>query len=234
MTGPQHHDVSVKLEYDPWRIDPATYRTRAGLPKSRYSPEEKLEILGGGAPLTATRTRLDDFTRLFAYRRTDAIVTRTGQGPRAWTKLRDLLGPEHVARHLLADRLPTQPPRWVGARSLPTSLHLCIDVDADRIDDLALYTIDELHRLGHRRPPKRTSARPSIKERCLLVERAFRRLGVDPADPRQVLIQRTPSGGRHYYLFLDAPYHLDQLYDLLTTVGLQHKPGEIEFFPSTR
>jgi hypothetical protein len=65
------------------------------------------------------------------------------------------------------------------------------------------------------------------------VERAFRRLGVNPADPRQVLVQRTPSGGRHYYLFLDALYHLDQIHDLLRAAGLRHAPGEIEFFPST-
>ena len=57
-------------------------------------------------------------------------------------------------------------------------------------------------------------------------------MGINPDNPRSVLIQSTPSGGRHYYVFFDAPYGLDQYHALLHAVGLRHVPGEIEFYPS--
>jgi hypothetical protein len=177
--------------------------------------------------------------RLFAFRRTNAIITKVGQGPRAWTKLPGRLEPAHVARHLLADLLPTQSPRWVGVRSLATSLHLCIDVDADRTkeqileDEYDLSNADEDQKAWLLSSIIKSPPKPSFEERCLRVERAFRRLGLDPIDPSHTLIQETPSGGRHYYFFLDTPYLLYQLDDLLIAAGLTHTKGQIEFFPST-
>jgi hypothetical protein len=79
---------------------------------------------------------------------------------------------------------------------------------------------------------RRQVARPSFADRCSLVERAFRRIGINPDNPRSILIQRTPSGGRHYYVFFDALYSLDQYHELLHAAGLRHIPGEIEFYPS--
>ena len=49
----------------------------------------------------------------------------------------------------------------------------------------------------------------------------------------EVLVQRTPSGGFHYYLFFDQPYFVEQYKQLLQDAGLRHVPGQIEFFPST-
>lgn len=59
-------------------------------------------------------------------------------------------------------------------------------------------------------------------------------MGINPDNPTSVLIQPTPSGGRHYYVFFDSPYLLSQYHQLLHAVKLQHVPGEIEFYPSTK
>ena len=59
-------------------------------------------------------------------------------------------------------------------------------------------------------------------------------MGINPKNPRSVLILRSPSGGRHYYVFLDALYGLwTRSRDLLQDAGLHHVKGQIEFFPST-
>jgi hypothetical protein len=79
---------------------------------------------------------------------------------------------------------------------------------------------------------RRQVSRPSFADRCSLVERAFRRMGINPDNPRSVLLLQTPSGGRHYYVFFDALYSLDQYHELLHAAGLKHIPGEIEFYPS--
>ena len=106
--------------------------TRSGLPKTRYSRNDKLTHLDPRSNAKATLSRITDYQRLFAFRFTNAIVTKRGQGPRAWTAYRGLLGDDQIIHHLLADRIPGRSPVWYGARSFQTSLYLCIDVDADR------------------------------------------------------------------------------------------------------
>ncbi len=218
--------------------------TRAGLPKQRYSLNDKLTLLDSQSNREATLSRIEDYRRLFAFRVTNGIITKRGQGPRAWTAFRGVLGDNEIIRHLLVDRLPGRQPVWYGARSFSTSLFLCLDVDTDRSPEPILASTHDIEQLPtdmlileqHRNETKLTHepARPSFSRRCSQVERAFRRLGINPENPKSVLIQRTPSGGRHYYFFLDAPYHLDQYHDLLNAAGLSHVSGEIEFFPSTK
>ena len=53
--------------------------------------------------------------------------------------------------------------------------------------------------------------KPSFADRCESVERAFRRMGINPENPHSVMILRSPSGGRHYYVFLDKLQFLDQI-----------------------
>lgn len=77
-----------------------------------------------------------------------------------------------------------------------------------------------------RRPRK-----PAFTERCQQVEQALRRLGIDPTGPDQVLVQVTPSGGRHYYFSRDASLHPDQTKALLEAAGLHDRDGEIELYP---
>lgn len=214
------------------------YLTKSRLPKSRYFLREKLQILALHTPVGVTLTRVDEFQNLFAFRRTGAIITKAGQGPRDWTKLSGIITTDHIVRHLQADLIPTQPPRWVGARSLATSLFFCIDVDSDLTKKMTLAdecdkrTIRSANRAKNLRSIRHLQEQPSFQERCQHVESALRRLGIDPNNPRHVLIQRTPRGGRHYYVFLDKPYHLTQSHDLLKAAGLNHKSGQIELYPS--
>jgi len=188
-------------------------RKKDGSPKRRLSWADKLAILDPDSPAKATEARLDEFLNLFAFRRTRAIVTKIGGDHRLWTELKIVpLDRQHVARHLLAGRAsPILEPQWFGARSLATSLFYCFDVDPDRD--------------GGR-------GTPSLIDRCRHVEKALRRLGIDPSDPRQVLVVPSPSGGRHYYLFFDGPHPLDQYRALFESAGLRHSIGQIEFFPS--
>ena len=219
--------------------------TKAGKHKSRWSLDTKLELLDGQSCRKATLSRVADFRNLFAFKVTNGIVTCRGQGPSAWTAYRGVLGDAEIIGHLLADRIPNRNPVWFGARSFQTSLFICLDVDADRSpqqilakkypeweempDDL--YAI-ELNKIASHLA--RQTPRPSFADRCTLVERAFRRMGINPENPTSVLIQPTPGGGRHYYVFFDAPYLLSQYHHLLQAAKLQHVPGEIEFYPSTK
>jgi hypothetical protein len=218
----------------------AVFLTRAGLPKTRYSRNDKLTQLNPGSGTEATLSRIAEYRSLFAFRFTNAIVTKRSQGPRAWTAYRGFLGEDQIVHHLLADRIPGRSPVWYGARSFQTSLYLCLDVDADRSPEQLLaenYSVELMDEDDKSRVLRKLSGqkpRPSYADRCALVERALRRIGINPENPRSVLIQRTPSGGRHYYVFFDAPYSLDQYHALLHAVGLRHVPGEIEFYPSPK
>ena len=209
-----------------------------------FSPQnDELVHLDPRSSREATLSRVGEYRRLFAFRYTRGIVTRRGQGPSAWTAYRGNLLDEQIIQHLLASRLPGRPPVWYGSRSFQTSRYLCLDVDADRTPKQILA---KKYPLWERMPEdiyaaelgkivsqlRRQIPCPSFADRCSLVERAFRRMGLNPDNHRSVLIQRTPSGGRHYYVFFDALYSLDQYHELFHAVGLQHIPGEIEFYPS--
>lgn len=207
-----------------WDTESVWPRTKSGTFKQKLTWEEKLHVLDPTSPPAATEARLVEFRNLFAFRFTNAIITRAGQDSRSWIALPGFLYVENIIRHLLADRIPDHPPVWVGARSLPTTRFFAIDVDADRSE-----------RTDETDPAKRRQRRsiPPFADRCGQVERALRSLGINPKNPRHVLIQPTPSGGRHYFIFLDASYHVsvgpEHLWD---AVGLTHIPGQIEFFPS--
>ncbi len=217
--------------------------TRKGQLKRRLSWDHKLHVLDPTSPGELTERRLATFQRIFAYRYSQASTTKPGQGPRSWTKLIGGLGLKHIARHLLGDRVPSLRPVWVAARSLSTSLFFCLDVDADRkpeqqFEDECGWNIleheegAELLEWWRLRRPARPPV-PSFQDRCQYVEACLRWLGINPDDPSQVLIETTPRGGRHYYVFFDQPYYLDQYRSLLETIGLEFCDGQVEFFPST-
>jgi hypothetical protein len=120
----------------------------------------------------------------------------------------------------------------------------CLDVDADRTPEQLLakkypehdrmsdfMKANELRKIAHHLATQ--PSKPPLEDRCTLVNRALRRLGINPENPRSVLNLASPSGGRHVYIFFDALYSLDQYYDLLHVAGLRHVTGEIEFYPAT-
>ncbi|MGC4004060.1 MAG: hypothetical protein QM811_13445 [Pirellulales bacterium] len=182
--------------------------------KHRLTYEDKLLLLDPDAPTKLTDFRVQKLYRLFCCRKSDGICTRTSGGPRDWTKKRGLIAKEDLVRHLLRDISPHHRPVWYGVRSFPTSCYVAIDVDADR-------TISSPG-----------NGKESFRARCEILESALRRMNVDPTDKRSVMIERTPSGGRHYYLFFNARYYLDDLQKLFEKAGLRFQKGEFEFFPS--
>jgi hypothetical protein len=221
-------------------------RTRGGDLKRRLTFEEKLVILDPYSDAEKTQERLMAFMNVFAFRTTGGIITKAGGGPSDWAALRGPIEPEQVARHLLADRLlPIFNPQWVGSRSPSTTCLVGLDVDAarppepilrvDGIKEILAFGYSDLKAFGRDRDAarKRADKKVPFAARCLLLEDALRRLGPNPDDPREVLKQPTPSGGLHYYVFLDRPYFLTQVYALLIQAGLRHLPGQIEFFPSS-
>jgi len=221
-------------------------RTRGGDLKSRLSFNEKLAILDPSSDTELTQERLMAFMNVFAFRTTGGIITKASGGPSSWAALPAPISPEQVARHLLADRLlPIFRPQWIGSRSPSTTRQMTLDVDSDGPDDPILridrglkhiyaYGYRDLEQFSRDRAAARERARAKVPfaDRCHSVEEFFRRLGADPDDPRQILRQATPSGGRHYHAVLDKPYFLSQIYGLFLEAGLRHLPGQIEFFPS--
>jgi hypothetical protein len=201
-------------------------RTKTGALKQKLTLDEKLRILDPYSTLETIKDRLLQFELLFAYRYTNGIITRVGAGPSSWIALKGPIYADNIARHLLANRLPTHPPQWVGARSFPTSLFACIDVDNHGPKD------DIKSVRSHEKLQEHLRAAVSFPENCERVEQALRRLGIDPDNAQQVLVQATPSEGRHYYVFFDQPYGIDQYEVLWNQVGLSQKKGRIEFFPS--
>lgn len=187
-------------------INGVTLFTWAGIPKSRYSRSEMLQILG------ATEEDLQTFLEIFAPRQPYYAITRAGSSdPRDWTtpkgrqpnqkrRLRD----EEVLRHLAGNLLAGRPPRWVAPRAWEATLWVGIDVDfrGDRED---------------------------FVRRCRKVHRVLRVLGV-PRESR--LVSRTPSGGRHYRFFLTRVVRTADIPSVMSLVGLPHVSGQFEIFPS--
>jgi len=106
------------------RISGVQLLTRAGIPKSRYTFEEKLRILG------CTEEQLRAFADLLAPRKFDYAVTRARSGnPRDWSGGRGALTLDRVARHLLGARLPGVNPQWIAPRGWDWTLFAAVDVD---------------------------------------------------------------------------------------------------------
>jgi hypothetical protein len=205
-------------------VDLEPSATRDVRPKQlRLSWAHKLQHLDPVSSSRRTERRLEAFCHLFAYRRRDGIVTRIGEGPRAWTALRGPVTTVHIVRHLLADRAESLSPQWIGCRSFPSSRFVCLDVDAERASTRTVTNQSSI------RPGMR---RPSFLQRCVQVEQALKYLGVNARVPNQVLIQNTPSGGRHYYVFFDGLYELEDYRMVLEGAGLRFQKGSIELFPS--
>jgi hypothetical protein len=222
---------------------PVRMTRRGKIYTPRISQDEFLDLLGLGQSREATMSRLEEYLRLFAYKYSGAIVTKTGCGPGGWTAYKRPLGIYQIALHLLANRIPGRQPIWFGSRSLPRSRYLCLDVDADRTPEQILAKKYPWHEefpehvktaelRGITDDLASRPTKPPQAERIALVKQALRRMGINPDNPRSVLNLGSPSGGRHIYVFFDNLYFLDQFTDLLHAAGLRHVPGEIEFYPS--
>ena len=177
--------------------------TRQGRARSRFSPDEKLALLG------CTDEELVAFVEEHASRRQGHIRTKaTTGGPRDWTCPNGTPS-EHewrhlVARHLLGARVPGLRPQWVGTKAWKRTRQIVVDVDHNGDD-------------------------ADYRRRCQKVEVALRRLGIEPA---HCLITPTPRGGRHVRVFLSEATGTDSIPKLLALVGLEHFKGKNEIFPN--
>lgn len=157
--------------------------------------------------LGCTLEQLEAYIKLFVPRRTDFAITRAGSGnPRDWTGGRGTIGERQVIRHLLGSRLPNHNPVWIAPRAWDWTRFIAIDVD-------------------------RRGDEHDFCRRCGKVEDALAALEIPP-DAR--LIMPTPSGGRHYYCFTTAPTGTAEIAPVLASVGIVHRKGAFEVFPSTQ
>lgn len=131
----------------PPAINGVSLVTRAGKPKSRYSSEERLHILG------ATKADLNATIRLFCpdgplY----AATRRDSEDPRDWITPRGRLPDSEVLKHLTGSLTPGINPRWVAPHSWEATWWIGIDVDfrGDR-DDFqrrCKFVLEALGKLG--------------------------------------------------------------------------------------
>lgn len=214
-------------------------RTSIGRVKRRTTWCDKLRLLDPSSPPEKTQVRLDHFARLFAFWRWKAISQQAG---RHWYTLKHALSDGDIARHLLGNRLPDRSVTWVGTRAFTSTRYCLIDVDADDTperyrlkhcnraeltDEAWQEVLDDIKRELARKPQK-----PLYTVRCTQVEAALDAMGIDATNPDHVLIQPTPSGGRHYIFFLDASYPPPIVEALLKATGLTAIAGQIEFYPN--
>ncbi|MEN9665172.1 MAG: hypothetical protein RLZZ326_1535 [Planctomycetota bacterium] len=135
-------------EATPAAINGVSLVTRAGKPKTRYSPAERLKILG------ATNADLRAFIEVFCPGEPLYAATKPkSNDPRAWTTPRGRLPATEVLRHLTADVTPGIAPRWIAPHSWGATWWVGIDVD---------------FRGDHN----------DFQRRCVLVRHAFAILGV--------------------------------------------------------
>ena len=131
----------------PQAINGVSLLTRSGKPKSRYSADERLRILG------ATQADLNATIRLFCPARPLYAATRgKNDDPRDWTTPPGRLPDSEVLRHLIGNLTAEINPRWVAPHSWEATWWIGIDVDfrEDR-DDFKRrcnFVIEALGKLG--------------------------------------------------------------------------------------
>lgn len=147
--------------------------------------------------------QLDAFIELFCPGTPTFVITQERADD--WTTPHGRLTREHVLTHLLGNSLPNYIPKWVGPRSCGWTQVVGVDVD--------------LH------PGEEHDFRQRLKK----VRRAFKILGVPDEG---ILISETPSGGKHYRFVLTRPVKTDYIEAMLAKVGIVHRRGKFEVFPS--
>lgn len=194
--------------------------TKDGRIKSRNTFDEQIWIIDPLSTPDETAARIKVVMDVFAFYRWRPGLTRTSDERLGewFTRKKGGLYVNDVVRHLLAGRLaPALNPQWVAPRSFGKAKYFCLDVDL------------------HIRPEADAARIAGLTEdfdrRCGYVEDALRLMGLDPTNPWHVLVQPTPSGGRHYYVFLDGVHHTDTITRVLDEMGLRHTPGSIEIYP---
>ncbi len=121
-----------------------------------------------------------------------------------WTTVNHKLSDDLIVQHLLGDKLAGKRPIWIGTRSFEATKFVAIDVDCR--GDSADFV-----------------------QRCNQCEHVLYSLGIPRED---WLVRRSPSGGRHYFIFFRELVFADQLPGLFELAGLRLASGKFEIYPS--
>lgn len=195
--------------------------TKNGTPKKKFTWDEKLRMLAPKlSPKKTHRLLLALKTLLAPKAHTQWIYRRVTFPRRQWKTVDGQLPVTPFIWHLLGNRIATRPAMWVGIRTASSYVSV-IDVDYDFKPE------------GETKHPTREEieAKRSFNERCQQVEAALQSIGIDPADRDQVLVVKTPRGGRHYVLVFDNANSVCVYHGLWNRLGLYHDSGKIELYP---
>lgn len=150
-----------------------------------------------------SRDDLADFMELFCYGSPYYVMTRERADD--WFTSRWRLTQTQVLTHLLGNVLPNSIPRWVAPKSCGRTRVIGIDVDYHPGEE------------------------DDFRRRQGVVRRVLRELGIDR---ESILVSETPSGGTHYRFFLTRPIDCDAIAPVMENMGIVHRRGEFELFPS--
>jgi hypothetical protein len=175
-------------------INGVSLYTLAGKARERFGEADRLRLLGDFEP------ELKVFQRLFTPKLSPYIRRRSGEN---WYTVDHALRQDDVVKHLLANRVPSTTPIWIGTRAWSTTMHAAIDVDfrGDRAD---------------------------FDERCRKAEYVLLSLGIPK---HRMMVCPSPSGGRHYRIFFRRPVFTSDLPAVFLMAGLPLAPGKFEVFP---
>lgn len=204
-------------------VNGVAFYTQKGRLKSRYRIAERLRFMG------ATSRDLDLFIDFFCRNRPPYSCTRIqSDHPQPWKdwktptkKVKSIpenaelteppkrekipLNKSLVLQHLMGEALPGLPGRWIAPWSRKWVRVVAIDVDLRKgeIED--------------------------FRSRCNQLRHALRALGVPN---NGVLEVWTPSGGKHFYFLLRHITWIDDIRETMKLVGIVHRPGKFEVYPS--
>lgn len=196
-----------------------TLVTCSGTPKTRYSIEERLKLLG------ATQADLDATIALFCPGRPLYATTRRGSSdPRAWTTPRGRLTEAEVLKHLTGNLTPGVNPRWVAPRSWEVTRWIGLDVDyrgdqedymqrcAKALEALALLGVPKSAILESETPSGGRHYRFFLTGKVLVedVPKVFAMVGLTEASGQIEIFPRRNKGMRLPFGYLPGRKHHSQ------------------------
>lgn len=147
---------------------------------------------------------LEVFVELFCPGKPLYAATRgKTDDPRDWTTPRGRLQESDVLKHLVGNLTPGIKPRWIAPKTWEVTRWFGLDVD---------YRGDK----------------EDFKRRKSFVIRLLKFLRIPR---RAILVSITPSGGRHYRIFLKQKIRVSDIPIALARIGIKESSGKVEIFP---
>lgn len=200
----------------PTVINGVSLYAKTGEPKSRYSSEERLQIMG------ATEADRDAFIELFCPGRPHYAATRRDSpDPRAWITPPGGLEPDEVIRHLIGNVTPEIYPRWIAPHSWEVTHWIGLDIDfrGDRKDFRQRWSkaLRALRVLGIHRNDILESTTPSggvhlrfflnTKVRIADIPETFARVGITETSGQIEIFPKRNKGMRLPFGYIPGSEH---------------------------